>query len=64
MTSFPAVINLSSLDGGNGFQINGETSFDLAGSSVSSAGDTTGTGSRTSSLAHGALEFLQEPLPQ
>jgi hypothetical protein len=44
MSSFPAVINLSSLDGGNGFQINGETSFDLAGSSISSAGDINGDG--------------------
>ena len=44
MTSFPAVINLSSLDGGNGFQINGEAAGDLAGVSVSSAGDINGDG--------------------
>jgi hypothetical protein len=35
MPQFPAVIPLSSLDGSNGFQINGETTGDESGFSVS-----------------------------
>jgi Ca2+-binding RTX toxin-like protein len=37
--SFPAVFELSSLDGTNGFTLNGINAFDLSGSSASSAGD-------------------------
>src|SRR5258705_2208070 len=44
MPQFPAVIELSSLDGSNGFQINGETAGDYSGYSVSSAGDVNGDG--------------------
>jgi hypothetical protein len=44
MTSFPAVIELSSLDGGNGFKISGEAAGDDAGFSLSSAGDINGDG--------------------
>ncbi|MDZ7906491.1 MAG: integrin alpha [Cypionkella sp.] len=40
----PAVIELSSLTGTNGFQINGEAAFDYSGRSVSSAGDVNGDG--------------------
>ena len=36
---FPAVIELSALDGSNGFTLNGSSISGLAGSSVSSAGD-------------------------
>ena len=36
--------DLSSLDGTNGFQINGIDSEDLSGNSVSSAGDVNGDG--------------------
>ncbi|MEM1081890.1 MAG: integrin alpha, partial [Pseudomonadota bacterium] len=41
---FPAVIELSELDGTNGFVINGESAIDLAGISVSHAGDLNGDG--------------------
>src|SRR5258705_11388033 len=44
MPQFPAVIELSSLDGSNGFQISGETAGDDSGYSVSSAGDVNGDG--------------------
>jgi len=44
MTIFPALLNLSSLDSGNGFAINGTGSYDTSGSSVSSAGDINGDG--------------------
>jgi len=38
------IINLSDLDGKNGFRLNGETSDDQSGLSVSSAGDVNGDG--------------------
>ncbi len=38
------VINLSSLDGNNGFRLDGETENDFLGSSVSTAGDVNGDG--------------------
>ncbi|MBD2302787.1 S-layer family protein [Nostoc sp. FACHB-190] len=41
---FGASLNLSSLDGRNGFVINGIDLFDLSGNSVSSAGDINGDG--------------------
>ena len=44
MSQYPAVIELSSLDGNNGFQILGESSFDAFGYSISSAGDVNGDG--------------------
>ena len=37
--SFPKVLDLSTLDGKNGFQINGEDSLDYLGKSVKWAGD-------------------------
>ncbi|MBD2517377.1 FG-GAP repeat protein [Nostoc sp. FACHB-973] len=43
-TSFGAVFNLSSLDGNNGFVINGINDSDNLGRSVSSAGDINGDG--------------------
>ncbi|MBH8555370.1 FG-GAP repeat protein, partial [Nostocaceae cyanobacterium CENA357] len=43
-SGFNASLNLSSLDGSNGFVINGINSFDSSGSSVSSAGDINGDG--------------------
>uniref|UniRef100_A0A8J7AB09 FG-GAP repeat protein n=1 Tax=Desmonostoc muscorum LEGE 12446 TaxID=1828758 RepID=A0A8J7AB09_DESMC len=43
-SSFGAVFNLSSLDGGNGFVINGVDRYESSGSSVSSAGDINGDG--------------------
>ncbi|MFW9264514.1 Ig-like domain-containing protein, partial [Nostoc sp. CALU 546] len=43
-SSFDAQFNLSSLDGSDGFVINGITAFDSSGSSVSSAGDINGDG--------------------
>jgi hypothetical protein len=42
--AFDPDINLSSLDGKNGFQITGEAADDLSGASVSSAGDVNGDG--------------------
>jgi hypothetical protein len=44
MSQYQAVVELSSLDGTNGFQINGEAAGDLSGQSVSSAGDVNGDG--------------------
>lgn len=41
---FPAVFELSSLDGTNGFVLNGVNAFDRSGRSVSSAGDINGDG--------------------
>ncbi|MFT5423856.1 MAG: hypothetical protein ACI89L_001647 [Phycisphaerales bacterium] len=43
-TPFPAEINLSSLNGSDGFVINGLDMFDVSGESVSSAGDVNGDG--------------------
>jgi Ca2+-binding RTX toxin-like protein len=42
--SFDPVLNLSDLDGSNGFVINGIDAFDFSGFSVSSAGDVNGDG--------------------
>ena len=44
MATNPSVIELSALDGLNGFQINGEAGFDRSGRSVASAGDVNGDG--------------------
>ena len=41
---FPAVLELSSLDGSNGFVLNGEAAGDYSGISVSAAGDINGDG--------------------
>src|SRR4028119_2477627 len=41
---FGPTFNLSTLDGSNGFAINGLATFDWSGSSVSSAGDVNGDG--------------------
>jgi len=43
-SGFAANIDLSSLNGANGFQINGEAGYDFSGFSVSSAGDINGDG--------------------
>ncbi len=42
--AFAAVINLSSLDGGNGFRLDGVAAGDQSGRSVSAAGDINGDG--------------------
>jgi Ca2+-binding RTX toxin-like protein len=42
--TFPAVIDLSTLDGTNGFRIDGIDTFDNSGFSVASAGDVNGDG--------------------
>ena len=44
MPQFAATLELSSLDGTNGFQINGEAADDRSGFSVASAGDINGDG--------------------
>jgi Ca2+-binding RTX toxin-like protein len=44
MSQYPAVIELSSLDGTNGFKINGGSANDHSGRSVASAGDVNGDG--------------------
>ena len=41
---FPANLNLSDLDGTNGFRLNGVAAYDLSGRAVSSAGDVNGDG--------------------
>ncbi|AUB38875.1 Ca2+-binding protein, RTX toxin-related [Nostoc flagelliforme CCNUN1] len=43
-SGFGSVLNLSSLDGSNGFVINGINEFDFSGNSVSNAGDINGDG--------------------
>ncbi len=42
--SFPAEVDLSSLDGSNGFVLNGEAQYDFSGVAVSAAGDINGDG--------------------
>jgi hypothetical protein len=44
VSTFGSVLNLSSLNGTNGFQINGEAANDVSGISVASAGDVNGDG--------------------
>jgi hypothetical protein len=52
---FPANIDLSSLDGSNGFKISGVAADDNSGSSVASAGDVNGDGFADLIIgAHGA----------
>ncbi len=41
---FPAILNLTDLNGQNGFKIDGENNGDRSGSSVSAAGDINGDG--------------------
>ncbi len=43
-SGFDATMDLSSLDGANGFRLDGEAAFDSSGRSVSSAGDVNGDG--------------------
>jgi Ca2+-binding RTX toxin-like protein len=43
-SGFAAELVVSSLDGSNGFQINGEAAFDFSGDDVSGAGDVNGDG--------------------
>ncbi|WP_445636438.1 hypothetical protein NSTC745_01339 [Nostoc sp. DSM 114161] len=43
-TGFSATLNLSTLNGSNGFAINGIAAYDSSGTSVSSAGDVNGDG--------------------
>ncbi|MSR15864.1 MAG: hypothetical protein EXR86_15205, partial [Gammaproteobacteria bacterium] len=43
-TGFAGNLNLSALDGNNGFQITGAAAFDLSGTAVSAAGDVNGDG--------------------
>ena len=43
-SSFDAALDLSSLDGSNGFRLDGEAKFDRSGFSVSNAGDVNGDG--------------------
>ncbi|MBS0351663.1 MAG: FG-GAP repeat protein, partial [Proteobacteria bacterium] len=41
---FPAILNLTDLNGKNGFKLDGEAANDLSGYSVSAAGDINGDG--------------------
>jgi hypothetical protein len=43
-SGFSATMNLSSLDGSNGFRLDGEAEYDFSGFSVSNAGDVNGDG--------------------
>ncbi len=43
-SGFSATMNLSSLDGSNGFRLDGATAYDYLGTSVSTAGDVNGDG--------------------
>ena len=58
-SGFSASLNLSSLDGSNGFVINGNNTFGGLGKSVSSAGDFNGDG--FDDLIIGA--FLSDAIP-
>ena len=44
MAQFPANIDLSSLNGSNGFKLSGVAAYDYSGESVASAGDVNGDG--------------------
>ena len=44
MTEFASVLELSSLDGSNGFRLNGVDPYSFSGHSVASAGDVNGDG--------------------
>jgi hypothetical protein len=44
MPDFPASLDLASLDGINGFRLDGSDAFDYSGRTVSSAGDINGDG--------------------
>ena len=44
MSVFPANIDLSSLNGSNGFRLSGAAPYDITGRSVASAGDVNGDG--------------------
>ena len=44
MAQFPATIDLATLDGTNGFRLDGIDASDLSGRSVASAGDVNGDG--------------------
>ena len=44
MSQYPSIINLSSLNGSNGFKLNGAVAGDQSGWSVASAGDVNGDG--------------------
>ncbi len=43
-SGFSPVVDLATLDGANGFKINGEATYDYSGKSVASAGDVNGDG--------------------
>ena len=55
LSQFGAVVELSDLDGSDGFVLNGSDSFDNSGESVSSAGDVNGDG--VADLLIGARTF-------
>src|SRR5262245_9837310 len=44
MLGIPSVLDLTTIDGSNGFTISGSAYYELAGSSVASAGDINGDG--------------------
>jgi hypothetical protein len=44
MAQYPAIINLSDINGTNGFRLNGGAQYDYNGYAVSSAGDVNGDG--------------------
>src|SRR4051794_28012141 len=44
MAQYPAIINLSDIDGQNGFRLNGGSAYSYVGYSVSRAGDVNGDG--------------------
>ena len=61
MAEFQAVLQLSLLDGTDGFEITGEVEFDYSGRSVSGAGDVNGDGIfETSTGKPLAIELLTQ----
>ena len=61
LSGFDALLELSSLDGSNGFRINGSESLDLIGHSVSGAGDVNGDGYDDVIISSTVSIFKQTP---
>jgi hypothetical protein len=61
--SFPAVVDLGSLDGSNGFRLDGEIANAFSGRAVASAGDVNGDGFADLIVAHHTKEPIADAKP-
>jgi hypothetical protein len=59
--SFGASLNLASLDGSNGIRLNGEAIYDVAGYSVSGAGDVNGDNFADIIVGAPSIDFVGDP---